>query len=308
MHRGHSWVFRAETYDTMLAWFDDIKVLTEATSEERNAYVRGHSRSFSTNSARSVSSFDDDEADTIPFNSNRASMVSGLNGEASGYGGQESKQAQRPQPGGRFPSDLQIRRDGAVRGLTPSSDDSEVNQSMASDAGEIAYPNSPLATASHINGESSISHATRRGPAYDTPAPIVVASPRAHQAEYDTTTPIHSYAPTSPLTTSFQQSYEPPAQTIVSSGTSAPHTMSPPEQMAAVESNAWLHATESPSQADGVTNSRPQTAKRDFVEVQNEDKAAASAKQDMPNIRRMDTGNSVSNLHVPGEYPRGAQP
>ncbi|SLM37125.1 Pleckstrin homology-like domain [Lasallia pustulata] len=40
MHRGHAWVFRAESRDTMLAWFEDIKNLTEKTGEERNAFVR----------------------------------------------------------------------------------------------------------------------------------------------------------------------------------------------------------------------------------------------------------------------------
>src|SRR3954467_13923085 len=47
MHRGHTWVFRAESYDTMLAWYEDIKQLTERTPEDRSAYVRGHMRSAS---------------------------------------------------------------------------------------------------------------------------------------------------------------------------------------------------------------------------------------------------------------------
>ncbi|KAI4791073.1 hypothetical protein E4T44_13011, partial [Aureobasidium sp. EXF-8845] len=42
MHRGHSWVFRAESYETMMAWFEALKILTEKTAEERNAFVRQH--------------------------------------------------------------------------------------------------------------------------------------------------------------------------------------------------------------------------------------------------------------------------
>ncbi|KAG5759215.1 hypothetical protein H9Q72_012658, partial [Fusarium xylarioides] len=36
MHRGHTWVFRAESHDTMMAWYEDIKALTEKTAEERS--------------------------------------------------------------------------------------------------------------------------------------------------------------------------------------------------------------------------------------------------------------------------------
>ncbi|KAJ4341650.1 phosphatidylinositol 4,5-bisphosphate-binding protein [Didymella glomerata] len=80
MHRGHTWVFRAETYETMNAWYDDIQTLTEKSGEERNAFVRRHAsvRSASAGSARSASSdggFEDDEADAVPYSANQ-SMVS----------------------------------------------------------------------------------------------------------------------------------------------------------------------------------------------------------------------------------------
>ncbi|KAJ9647009.1 phosphatidylinositol 4,5-bisphosphate-binding protein [Coniosporium tulheliwenetii] len=103
MHRGHSWVFRAESHDTMLAWFNDIKALTEKTGEERNAFVRrSHARSVSGNSAKSVSSgsgIDEDEEDEAPYSAPPAIKVS-----------TPEPPPQRPQPGGRFPSDLQINR------------------------------------------------------------------------------------------------------------------------------------------------------------------------------------------------------
>lgn len=72
MHRGHAWVFRAESYDTMLAWFDDIRNLTEKTGAERNAFIqRSHARSVSAGShkAGSVSSdgMEEDEADQVPY-------------------------------------------------------------------------------------------------------------------------------------------------------------------------------------------------------------------------------------------------
>lgn len=71
MHRGHAWVFRAESYDTMMAWYAAIKVLTEKTGEERNAFVRQHARSVSGSEHRptSISSdgLEEDEADQVPY-------------------------------------------------------------------------------------------------------------------------------------------------------------------------------------------------------------------------------------------------
>ncbi|KAK1826862.1 putative 4,5-bisphosphate-binding protein [Podospora conica] len=107
MHRGHTWVFRAESHDTMMAWYEDIKALTERSPEERNNYVRGQVRSLSRASQRSSMSSDagvDDDEDP-PFAANATS--NGL-------------QQARPEPairrpsGGRFPSDIEV---NAQRGL-----------------------------------------------------------------------------------------------------------------------------------------------------------------------------------------------
>jgi hypothetical protein len=130
MHRGHSWVFRAESYETMLAWYDDIQSLTEKTGEERNAYVRKHARSFSGNSlsrAGSDSGMEEDEADEVPYSAN-ASMA--------------SKQIEtppvtaRPQPGGRFPSDIQVSRHLQAP-LSPSSGSSMADQDLSTTAGGL---------------------------------------------------------------------------------------------------------------------------------------------------------------------------
>lgn len=95
VHRGHSWVFRAESHYTMLAWFEAIKNLTEKTGAERNAFVRQHARSISTNSQHALSTssdgLDEDEADKVPYS---ASIDSRQIEAASG----ETKLI-RPQPG-----------------------------------------------------------------------------------------------------------------------------------------------------------------------------------------------------------------
>src|ERR1700716_1318028 len=77
MHRGHAWVFRAESHDTMMAWFDDIANLIGKTGEARNAFVRRHIRTLSGGSFRasSISSdgvMDEDEADQTPYSGNSA--------------------------------------------------------------------------------------------------------------------------------------------------------------------------------------------------------------------------------------------
>ncbi|OIW26804.1 hypothetical protein CONLIGDRAFT_707263 [Coniochaeta ligniaria NRRL 30616] len=107
MHRGHTWVFRAESHDTMMAWYEDIKALTEKSPEERSEYVRGHSRSFSRSSQRSFSSDGVvDEDDDEPFAASASVSQQTTR--------QETEMPRRPEPGGRFPSDLQV---NAQRGL-----------------------------------------------------------------------------------------------------------------------------------------------------------------------------------------------
>jgi hypothetical protein len=109
LHRGHSWVFRAESYDTMMAWFEDIKTLTEKSPQERSAFVRQHARSVSGTSQKAGSISSDgavDEEDDEPFVAPPAVVAQG--------GSRQDVLATRPKPGGRFPSDLMV---NAQRGL-----------------------------------------------------------------------------------------------------------------------------------------------------------------------------------------------
>ena len=124
IHRGHAWVFRAESYDTMLAWFEDIKNLTEKTGAERTEFIRrSHARSLSagSNKAGSISSdgMDEDEADQVPYSATASQAEIPAHKE---------KLPERPNPGGRFPSALNV-RDSLVPGAPSSpssSDDREI--------------------------------------------------------------------------------------------------------------------------------------------------------------------------------------
>lgn len=112
MHRGHSWVFRAESYETMMAWYEDIESLISKTGEARNAFVRRHVRSVSgTSVVSSDGVMDEDEADRIPYSSELAVL------------GPERPTSQPRQPGGCFPSDVQIDRHANMP-LSPSSGES----------------------------------------------------------------------------------------------------------------------------------------------------------------------------------------
>ena len=120
MHRGHSWVFRAESHDTMMAWYEDIQNLMARSGETRNAYVRRHYRSTSGASVMSNNTndlvMDEDEADRTPYSA-----------DASVLEHDTRSTEERPQPGGRFPSDVQIDH-AAGDPVSPSSGGSSLDK------------------------------------------------------------------------------------------------------------------------------------------------------------------------------------
>lgn len=146
LHRGHAWVFRAESYDTMMAWFSDIKNLTEKSGAERTAFIqRSHTRSISGSShkAGSVSSderaMDEDEADAVPYS---ATASQGNIAHATQQP-TETQPAKRPSPGGRFPSALNINHRDSQLLLAPSSPSSSRSREVIAAAG--ALPGSDVA-------------------------------------------------------------------------------------------------------------------------------------------------------------------
>ena len=109
LHKSHAWVFRAESYDTMMAWYSDIRNLTEKTGIERDAFIRRtHARSVSGGSISEGSALDEDEADQVPYSATASQAEPST-----------ERLPQRPNPGGRFPSLLSIRDSQAP--VAPSS-------------------------------------------------------------------------------------------------------------------------------------------------------------------------------------------
>lgn len=142
MHRGHSWVFRAESYDTMMAWYEDIRNLTEKTGAERTAFVRKHARSVSggSHSAPSVSSdgLDEDEADAVPYAAQHQPRQPVL-----------EPPPKRPDPGGRFPSDIDVNRSRGLQSPpSPSSDSSQRGTDIA-ELPVVAHPVVALPVVAH---------------------------------------------------------------------------------------------------------------------------------------------------------------
>ncbi|KAJ5082844.1 hypothetical protein N7532_011887 [Penicillium argentinense] len=130
MHRGHSWVFRAESHETMMSWYEDIESLINKTGEARNAFVRKasvrrHVRSVSGMSTNSEV-LEDDEADRTPYSAESVVQASG----------QERPMSATRQPGGAFPSDVQIDRHLQAP-QSPSSGDSSAGRDMIAAADAI---------------------------------------------------------------------------------------------------------------------------------------------------------------------------
>lgn len=151
VHRGHSWVFRAESYDTMMAWYEDIKALTEKTPQERSEFVRVHSRSFSrTSSRRSVSSDGVvDEDDEEPYSAHNSAAALGQPGTNPGF---PQDVPRRPSPGGRFPSDIEV---NAQRGLQAPLSPSSINDHAFNDRQRpVPHDNDVIAAAGALPGSS----------------------------------------------------------------------------------------------------------------------------------------------------------
>lgn len=156
MHRGHTWVFRAESHDTMMAWYEDIKALTEKSPEELSHFVRDHSRSFSRSSQRSISSdgnLDADE-DEEPFtpDATAAAIIAANPGPRN-----HQSDPNRPEPGGRFPSDLEVTAQRGLQVLPLSSPSS-------ASSGILDYSTSEYAAMQGANNNNGNSYSNNNNP------------------------------------------------------------------------------------------------------------------------------------------------
>lgn len=339
MHRGHHWVFRAESYDTMLAWYEDIKNLTEKSGEERNAFVRRHARSVSQGSARSVSSngdLEEDEADDVPYSANQSMIAN----EAVRDGPQ-----QRPSPGGRFPSDLQIERNLQAP-LPGSSGSSEVGNDITTASGGLqAFPNpynpgdessnEPPFAPSNVDGFAQNSdHLYQQPPQASNdvpyyagtssnqapPPPATKSSDKIAIERHDSTygewmAPAAGGAAAGALAVGAYDHHDqheqapPPSQSFAQAPLSS-QTFSPgvPVSAPGLSESASFTNTVS-TLPSSFPPSSANDEKQSFLGGTEVAAVAASGKpqetgQTFPGVSRQNTDFSVSDLHVPGEYPK----
>jgi hypothetical protein len=128
----------------MMAWYEDIERLISMTGEARNAFVRRHVRSVSGASFRSSSDgvMDEDEADRTPYSAGSVVM------------NQERPTSQPRQPGGRFPSDVQIDRHLHAP-LSPSSGESSGEKDLL--AAPVSLPGSaPFGTGNRFDPDGDL--------------------------------------------------------------------------------------------------------------------------------------------------------
>lgn len=287
MHRGHTWVFRAESHDTMMAWYDDIKTLTERTPEERSNLVRGNSRSISRTSQRSSISSDgvvDDDEDP-PF----AATVASVNQQP-----KQDASSRRPS-GGRFPSDLQV---NAQRGLQ--------------------VPISPLSVSSGFGETPDNYFATESAPPgnqFGRQPPATQEASQAHRGQRD------------------DLQYATNIDGLSGETNQIPRTVGPVDNSALTSANTTMMYTNGDGLVRGepihvptpISKQGPQTPpqgdgrgarKAESQAAWGEEKAAepqmngdvtGHGKQNRPGgTTRNDSVPTISHLHIPGEYPRGA--
>lgn len=291
IHRGHSWVFRAESYDTMMAWYEDIRNLTEKSGPEKNEYVRRHARSISagSQSAPSISSdgVDDDEADEVPFSAKQPAKEV------------IESPVKRPSPGGRFPSDIDINRVRDLPNAPSQSSGSSYQENVTMMTSALAQ-SPPIARTMSINqvqedlGSPFASHLVHSGPTPSLPA-------------QETAEPMSSNADSSVVD---QRASEVTFANRKRQGPHDPQTSDLVERKPST-SNAKTNVVHEDMFEDDeakIATLPEQSAstgdESEGAKIKGGDKESSMRRtgQFFPSVLRHDTTLSVGELHVPGEW------
>ena len=271
MHRGHTWVFRAESYDTMLAWYDDIKAMTERSPEERSNFLRGHGRSISRSSQRSSMSSDggvDDDEDP-PFASTAVPTTARPKQDV----------LQRRPSGGRFPSDLQV---NAERGLQVPRSPLSVSSGYSEDANGHAAAAAALPGA---YGQQS----------YGAQSPSSWTGTGTGRGEQNGTYPL----PIHP-----ESNYGAPRTT---DGRNMEETAVVVDGSQGYPASTGLGRTRSPESGRELRQGLGENAAMEAAGMNGGGAAYRDQKPTRPagGAMRNDSIPTISHLHIPGEYPRG---
>ncbi|KAK0648821.1 hypothetical protein B0T16DRAFT_456274 [Cercophora newfieldiana] len=318
MHRGHTWVFRAESHDTMMAWYDDIRTLTERTPEERSNFVRGHVRSLSRASQRSSVSSDGmgDDDEEPPF--------------ATTAGAVSSQQQPRQDPlsrrpsGGRFPSDLQVNTQRGLQVPSPhsvSSGYADVDNHFEDSAGNTIHRNAPQSGLQQQNGgydgSQSRTHFETGSTFYPQPG---------HRDAFDIDAADRAISPASDNFAAEKSGTATPANMYRGPDHSMGHDAAAGLSLDARGFLDGNHASNSRSQSSSTNDDgRGRALVQDAKPVSNWDEKRMRGRgtpdgfpgtsdemnggyvgEQRPRMTaRNDSAPTISNLHIPGEYPKG---
>jgi hypothetical protein len=343
MHRGHSWVFRAEDHATMLQWFGDIKELTERKGEDRNDFVRRqHSRSLSQRSMKAHSmggdsegAMDEDEADQQVFSGEQsvrgqsvgedAGLVAGA--VAAGDMADNRSEAgwrppQRPSPGGRFPSDINVQR-GLQAPVSPSSGaGSDRDRDVVAAASTLPGSGVPFANSNQphtdlqVSGNEGAGAATSATPAlHHAPVRQANITNNTHEAtsQYgEWMTPIaaggavggaavgaaamHHHDQNRPEETSEQQMDA--ASPVPAYGTSSP-PIPVVATDASVRSRGLTESTEAPTMTSAPTASTDART----ISTGTTTPTEYSTRPGLEQVKTSKSVTTISDLSMPGKFP-----
>lgn len=94
IHRGHNWVFRTENYDSMMAWFEDLKVLTSLNGlKEKNRFIQERLNLTSDGRPKQIPTTTSPNTG-FPRTSTDRSLRDRISGAASGYSGPSLQHSQ----------------------------------------------------------------------------------------------------------------------------------------------------------------------------------------------------------------------
>ena len=348
MHRGHAWVFRAESHDTMMAWYSDLQQLTEKSGRERDAFVRrSHARSVSGSSlkAQSIGSSDggleEDEADQQPYASEQS-----LRGDRSGVGAMDmsgfgssndgvhtgpkdsNKQSaeagwqspSRPLPGGRFPSDLKTNRGLLARRSISSSG----NSSVVEDADVTRASNTVPAFALSTQSQQPFMEddlRTHNDQAGQPAVPVYPTSTTQQARQSKLATPVASVDVGSASRNEQQRQADKLAEANSTRGYT--HSSEPPHLRdhdgnhphppsdSHNDSSKNLDSASMPLTMPTTTANPAATTDQAAVVTHHDPSHPVVGSQDAatdisgrPTTTRSGTATTISDFHIPGEYPR----
>lgn len=319
VHRSHSWVFRAESFDTMMAWYEDIKALTEKTPQERSEFVRVHSRSFSRASSRVSMSSDGvvDEEDDEPYSAHtsEAALTKGSDYQHAG--------PRRPSPGGRFPSDIEI---NAQRGLqAPLSPSSIVSGRFPSPSpNDSHHDNHVVAAAGALPGSSFEQHhhhpaATEGNAQYEHSRQSSYASGYANHTVQDQPTqqqpseaPYANHPAMIIAARGVQNNYTVNGEEMDQSNRTTDHEASrlgggyiEAASIPAGDNQRSPHQSTAPYAAGLDITGMKEVPQSTVLPINGTEKRPAYSERTESDAPTLSSEvQTISNLHVPGEYPK----